>query len=107
MDIENRLEIIELIDAYGNLLKENQISYLQSYYFDNLTIIEIGENLGITRQAVSGKINELVKKLKKYEEKIGLIKKKNLILEKLEKNQIQKNMITEIKNIMESENGAF
>ena len=73
MSIDENLKIVRLIDNYGSVLTEKQFSIISNYYFDNLTYAEIGENMGISRQAVSDSINQSIKTMKGLEEKLGLM----------------------------------
>ena len=75
MSIDENLKIVRLIDNYGSVLTEKQFSIISNYYFDNLTYAEIGENMGISRQAVSDGINQSIKTMRSLEEKLGLISK--------------------------------
>lgn len=75
MSIDENLKIVRLIDNYGSVLTEKQFSIISNYYFDNLTYAEIGENMGISRQAVSDSINQSIKTMRSLEEKLGLISK--------------------------------
>ena len=45
------LEIAVLLDLYGDMLTEKQRDFLGYYYNDDLSLSEIAENEGITRQA--------------------------------------------------------
>lgn len=83
MTINDNLEIIKLIDVYGKLLTDKQYEIITEYYFDNLSLAEIGSNLNITRQAVSDSISKTTKLLKNYECKLGIITKENMIADKL------------------------
>ncbi len=83
MSIDENLKIVRLIDSYGSVLTEKQFSIISNYYFDNLTYAEIGENMGISRQAVSDSINQSIKTMKGLEEKLGLISKFDSMLEDL------------------------
>lgn len=74
MSIDENLKIVRLIDAYGSTLTEKQFSIISSYYFDNLTLSEIGENMSISRQAVSDSINQSLKSMSVLEEKLGVIR---------------------------------
>lgn len=73
MSIDENLKIVRLIDVYGSTLTDKQFSIISSYYFDNLTLSEIGENLGISRQAVSDSISQSLKAMSILEEKLGII----------------------------------
>jgi predicted DNA-binding protein YlxM (UPF0122 family) len=90
MKIEDNLRIASLIDTFGSLLTSKQFSIITSYYFDNLSLSEIGDNFSISRQAVSDSINQSIKALEGYEEKLRIIEKENLLIAKLEsiKNKI-------------------
>ena len=50
-----------LLDFYGEVLTEKQREMLRQYYNDDLSLSEIGENFGITRQGarVQEKLEEL------------------------------------------------
>ena len=50
--MENRDYLIILYDYYGEILKEENRKYFEDYYFDNLSLKEIAENSGISRNAV-------------------------------------------------------
>ena len=41
-----------LYDFYGELLTPKQREFFESYYFDNLTLQEIADNHGISKNAV-------------------------------------------------------
>ena len=56
------LEMGYLLDFYGEVLTEKQREMLRQYYNDDLSLSEIGENFGITRQGVCGN-DSLVKEL--------------------------------------------
>ena len=47
-------EIAVLIDFYGEMLTAKQRDFLEYYYNDDLSLSEIAENEGITRQGASG-----------------------------------------------------
>ena len=85
MDLEESLRITSLIDIYGKLLTNKQFEVVSSYYYDNLTLSEIGDNYNISRQAVNDCINQSVKALETYEEKLQLIAKQSAIIDKLTK----------------------
>ena len=48
----NNVEISMLLDLYGETLTAKQRDYLNYYYNDDLSLSEIAENEGITRQGV-------------------------------------------------------
>ena len=71
MDKQDKL--ILLFDYYGDLLSDSQRNYFESYYFDNLSLSEIGENYNVSRNAVSKDLKLATEKLNNYEEKLKII----------------------------------
>ena len=64
-----------LFDYYGPLLSEKQRKMYTLYYEDNLTLSEIAEGIGITRQGVHDAIRKSATALNEYEEKLHLLDK--------------------------------
>ena len=62
-----------LYDFYGSLLSESQNEVMALYHEDNLSLSEIAEELGQTRQAVHYTLRKAEKALRSYEEKLGLV----------------------------------
>ena len=62
-----------LYDFYGALLKEGQLEVMTMYHEDNLSLSEIAEELGMTRQAVHYTLKKAEAKLEEYDEKLGLV----------------------------------
>lgn len=73
--MDKNVKISILCDLYGNLLTEKQIKFIDDYYNKDLSLSEIAENNGITRQAVRDSIKKVEKKLLDYEEKLLFMKK--------------------------------
>lgn len=69
------LEISYLLDFYGECLTEKQRSFLDYYYNDDLSLSEISENEGITRQGVRDAIKRAENILFNMESKLGLAKR--------------------------------
>lgn len=69
------LTVSLLLDFYGNLLPEKQLDMMEEYYGEDLSLSEIAENHGITRQGVHDNIKRAASELKEYEEKLGLLKR--------------------------------
>ncbi len=72
--MDQKVEISMLCDIYGKLLTEKQFSYINDYYNNDLSLSEIAENYGITRQAARDNIKKGESKLFEYEEKLGIMK---------------------------------
>ena len=64
-----------LAELYGKLLTEKQYELINDYYNNDLSLSEIAENNGITRQAVRDIIKKGEKKLFEYEEKLLFMKR--------------------------------
>lgn len=73
--MEKKVEISMLWQIYGKLLTEKQYQYIDYYYNNDLSLSEIAENEGITRQAVRDIIKKGERKLFEYEEKLLFMKK--------------------------------
>ena len=84
-----KLEISDLYDAYSSLLSEEQSAALDFYYNEDLSLAEIAEQTGISRQGVRDRIKHGETFLLFYEEKLHLCEKYQKtedILSQLEKN---------------------
>ncbi len=64
-----------LFELYGGLLKENQRKVYEYHIVDDMSFTEIGEELGITRQAAQELFRRADKKLQESEETLGLEKR--------------------------------
>lgn len=69
-------EVINLLlDFYGDMLTEKQKAFIEYYYNDDLSLAEIAENEGITRQGVRDAIKRAESQLFEMEERLGLAKR--------------------------------
>ena len=71
------LVLIELFDIYGGLLTERQRELFTSYYLYDLSLAEIAEPEGKTRQNVYEQVKKVKAKLIEYENLLK-IREKNL-----------------------------
>lgn len=71
--IQDLIKLSMLYDFYGELLKENQKKVFVDYVFNDLSLSEIADNVGISRQGVHDVIKRCSKQLVEYEEKLHLI----------------------------------
>ena len=69
------LDISVLLDFYGDMLTEKQREVIGFYYNEDLSLSEIGEFEGITRQGVRDLIKRAEGILLDLEERLGLAKK--------------------------------
>ena len=69
------LEISLLLDFYGEMLTEKQRDMVDYYYNDDLSLSEIAENEGITRQGVRDSIKRAEAQMLEMEERLGLARR--------------------------------
>ena len=77
--MEKNYEISRLLDLYGTLLNEKQRNTLVCYYEEDLSLSEIAQNEGISRQGVSDSIRRAEQQLNGFEEKLHLLEMSNAI----------------------------
>ena len=70
---DNPVTMALLFDFYGDTLTDKQRSYFEQYYGADLSLAEISENEGITRQGVRDVIVRTAASLQKLEDKLGLV----------------------------------
>ena len=61
-----------LFDFYGDVLTDRQKEFYDLYYNEDLSLAEIAEQMGITRQGVRECIKKAEAELFFYEERLGL-----------------------------------
>jgi predicted DNA-binding protein YlxM (UPF0122 family) len=83
--LEKKLRFSKLLDIYGGLLTEYQLSISTMYIEEDLSLGEISESLNISRQAIHDNIKRTYKILEEYDEKLNLIKREKLTNEFLMK----------------------
>ena len=64
-----------LYDFYGGLLTEKQRQVMELYHEENLSLAEIAEEFGISRQGVHDTLKKAEHLLTEYEDKLGLVAK--------------------------------
>jgi len=72
--LDQRLHLIRLLDAYGSLLTPRQRRTMQLYYLDDLSLGEIGQRQGVTRQAVRDSLHRSIGELRRFERHLGLVR---------------------------------
>ena len=75
----------ELFDIYGNLLTDRQKEIFSSFYLEDLSLGEIAENLGITRQSVLDSVKKSENQLVNYEEAMKISERNKKLSEVLQK----------------------
>ena len=69
------MEMAFLCDFYGDMLTDKQRDVMELYYNDDLSLSEIAENAGITRQGVRDSIKRAESQLVEMEERLGLARR--------------------------------
>ena len=73
--MEEKIEQAYLYDFYGELLNEHQRRIYEDFVFNDLSLGEIADEEGISRQGVHDMVKRCTKTLEGYEEKLHLIAK--------------------------------
>jgi predicted DNA-binding protein YlxM (UPF0122 family) len=72
---EKDLNVGFLLDFYGDILSDHKRDVLCMYYNEDLSLAEISEVIGISRQGVRDIIKKAGSELLFYEEKLGFAKR--------------------------------
>ena len=86
--VESFEEIVELsllFDFYGEMLGEHKKKIFEDYVLNDLSLAEIAEEEGISRQGVHDIVKRCTKQLKEYEVTLHLVEKFQNMKEKLTK----------------------
>ncbi|MGN0484554.1 MAG: YlxM family DNA-binding protein [Lachnospiraceae bacterium] len=83
LDVEKKVQQTYLYDFYGELLNPHQRSVYEAFVFQDLSLSEIAEEEGISRQGVHDLLKRCTKSLENYEEKLHLISRFLEIKEKV------------------------
>ena len=73
--LQDIVELSILYDFYGELLGEHKKEIFGAYIMDDLSLGEIAQDAGISRQGVHDIIKRCSVKLRDYEKKLGLVKR--------------------------------
>ena len=105
---EKNLRLASLLDFYGEVLSERKQEVLSLYYNEDLSLAEIAEEIGISRQGVRDLIKKAEDELSFLEEKLGLQKKFNEALSQSDrlfdmmiKEQVSEEMTAELRGLVQ------
>jgi predicted DNA-binding protein YlxM (UPF0122 family) len=73
--MEKHFRFVYLLDLYGGLLTEKQYNILNDYYNEDLSLSEIAESQGVTRQAAFDLLKRAEHILLDYDGKLHLFEK--------------------------------
>ena len=69
------LEMVLLLDYYGGMLTDKQKECFDMRYNQDMSLGEIGDMLGVSRQAVNDNLTRTEALLRRMEENIGCVKR--------------------------------
>jgi predicted DNA-binding protein YlxM (UPF0122 family) len=72
---EETVKMVALFDFFGDTLTEKQRVYFDLYYNEDLSLAEIAENYGVTRQGVYDTLSRACASLNRLEEKTGAVRR--------------------------------
>jgi hypothetical protein len=87
--MEKQIYLGDLFAIYGDLFTEKQQACFQDYYFHNLTLSEMSENYGVTRNAIHKKLKETEEKLLFYENTLHIYEKNKKILSLIQEKELK------------------
>ena len=94
--VEEIVELSLLYDFYGEMLDEHKKKIFEDYVLNDLSLAEIADEEGISRQGVHDIVKRCTKKLKEYESALHLV----------EKFQNMKNKLTEVTELLNKDTVA-
>lgn len=85
----DRVELTNLFDIYESLLTDREKEIFKYYYYEDLSLSEISENLNITRTGVFNTLKKVEEKLLQYEYNLKLMSIKSTLKSLLEESDIE------------------
>ena len=112
--MEKNIEVSLLFDFYGELLKPSGKKAIDLYYNEDLSLAEVADETGITRQGVRDSIKRSEQQLFEFEEKLGLFKQFSKLEQGLDeisalalKELSQDTQITELADVIIEKSGSL
>ena len=112
--MEKIVEIAVLFDYYGKLLSDKQYNVIDQHCNEDLSLKEIAELNGISKQCISDILSRAEKKLRFYEDELKLISKFDKINSSLkeinlliEKSKIEDSPSLNILDIIQKKNNEI
>ena len=84
VSVAKNLDVVLLADFYGEMLTDNQRKFIEYYYSDDLSLSEIAQNEGITRQGVRDAVKRAETQHFDMEKKLGFAERTRKITEALD-----------------------
>ena len=99
MNLVEQEKICKLFALYGELFTENQKELFISYYFDDMSLQEISDNLNVSRNAIYSQLKRIENSLKTYESKLHLQEYYDKLNSLLDSNLNKEELVKEIKKL--------
>ena len=100
---EKDLSLSLLYDIYAPLLSDKKREAFEGYYLSDLSLSEIAQDTGTSRQAVRDLVSRTCSELREYEEKLGLLRKRKELSDlcnEAEKTGCAKEILDRIREIL-------
>lgn len=98
-DLEKNIRVNSLFDKYESLLSKTQQKMISLYYRDDLSLGEIAELEGVSRNAVYDSVKKGINLLEEYESKLHLLEKNREIDELLDQ-LLDKDLSEEVRELI-------
>lgn len=79
------VELALLYDFYGELLSDSSKEVFEGYVLNDMTLAEISEETGVSRQGIHDTVKRTVNKLRSFENKLHLVEKFECVKKDVEK----------------------
>lgn len=83
--LREKVELSILFDFYGELLKENNKKIFEDHILNDLSLSEVGDEYGMSRQGAYDIIKRCSKQLRDYESRLHLVEKFEITKQKIGK----------------------
>ena len=97
--MEKKVLLSEVYVYYRDLFTDKQQEYFDDYYLNDLSLGEIADNYGVSRNAIFNQIKIVEERLDFYEKVIGLKRKREEVL-KLLKDKVDQTTYEKIEDIL-------
>ena len=92
--MEKNVVISILYEYYGKLLTDKQAESIEMHYLEDLSLTEIADIQGVSKQSISETIKRSEKALLDFEKGIGMYKRSNELSELVDR--LEKNLINDL-----------
>ena len=75
IDFEQRMRFVRLYDIYGGLLTDKQQNCMEMHFYNDLSLSEIADEYGVSRQAIYDLIKRAGQILERYEDRLKLLER--------------------------------